>query len=261
LTPPPVKTLAESLGLPVIQPERLRTPEAFEQLAAWAPDLIVVAAYGQILRQNVLDLPRYGCLNVHASLLPRWRGASPIQAAILHGDRQSGVTIMQMEAGLDTGPMFAKRATELLPDDTGESLTSRLAELGAGLLLDTLPDYLGGKLAPQKQEEELATYAKMIQKEEGELDFHLPGATLERKVRAFYPWPSAYMHWEGGLLKVHRAHFVADEDGQAGHRRKVGKLPAVGAVDGWLVLEEVQPSGKKSMPGSVFLNGARLWLQ
>lgn len=260
ITSPPVKVLAETLGLPVVQPARLREPEVFAQLSLWSPDLIVVAAYGQILRQNVLDLPRYGCLNVHASLLPRWRGASPVQAALLHGDAETGVTIMQMEAGLDTGPMLAQRSTPIQARDTAETLTARLAEIGAGLLLEMLPQYLAGECRAIAQDETQATYAGMIQKEEGQLDFKRPGAELERKVRAFSPWPGAFLSWEGGLLKVHRAHFEEDMKALPGKRTRIGKLPAVGAADGWLVLEEVQPSGKKPMPGSVFLNGARQWM-
>ena len=261
LTPPPVKILAEDLGLTVFQPARLRSPEAFAQLAVWRPDVIVVAAYGQILKQEVLELPKFGCLNIHASLLPRWRGASPIQASILHGDEKSGITIMCIEAGLDTGPILAQCETAILGDDTAQSLSTRLAELGASLLMNVLPNYLDGKLAAQAQDDTLATYAPMVKKEEGELDFNLSGIELERQVRAFDPWPGTYMSWDGGLLKVHRVRYVAATKTQPGQRGKVGKLPAVAASDGWLVFEEVQPSGKKMMPGDVFLNGARQWLQ
>lgn len=260
LASPLIKVKAESLGIPVIQPVRLKNAEAYEQLAAWSPDLIVVAAYGQILQQNILNLPGFGCLNVHASLLPRWRGASPIQAAILHGDQKSGVSIMRMEAGLDTGPVLAQRETGILPEDTGETLSGRLADMGASLLLEVLPDYLTGKLIPQAQDDALATYAKMIKKQEGELDFSLPGVELERKVRAFNPWPGAYLQWEGGRLKVHQARVAAASGLKVGQRGKIDKLPAVAIVDGWLVLEEVQPSGKKPMSGKVFLNGARQWM-
>ena len=144
LTPPPVKVLAEKLALPVIQPRRLREPEAMERLRSWAPELIVVAAFGQILRPEVLDLPRYGCINVHASLLPRWRGAAPIQAAILHGDADTGVTIMKMDPGVDTGPLLSQRSLPISPQDTAASLSEKLSALGAELLLETLPAYLKG---------------------------------------------------------------------------------------------------------------------
>ncbi len=222
--------------------------------------MIVVAAYGKILRQNVLDLPNFGCINVHASLLPRWRGASPIQASILHGDEQSGVSIMRMEAGLDTGPVLAMRELDILPDDTGESLTMRLAELGAELLVEVLPQYLAGEIDPQAQDDALATYAPMIKKEEGELDLSWTAEACERKVRAFFPWPGTYLDWDGGRLKVHQAHVVPALGLRPGQRGKIAKMPAVAARDGWLVLDEVQPSGKKPMPGKVFLNGARHWV-
>ena len=154
LTPPPVKALALQLGLPSIQPQKLRLPEAMQQLRDWKPDLIVVTAFGQILRPEVLDLPAYGCVNVHASLLPRWRGAAPINAAILHGDPQSGVTIMRMEAGVDTGPLISQRAIAIQPGETAAGLAERLAALGADLLVETLPGYLSGELAPQPQDED-----------------------------------------------------------------------------------------------------------
>jgi methionyl-tRNA formyltransferase len=258
LTPPPVKVLAEQLRLPVIQPRRLHDPEAMEQLHAWNPGVIIVAAFGQILRTNVLDLPPHGCVNVHASLLPRWRGAAPIQAAILHGDAETGVTIMKMDPGVDTGPVLSLRALPIEPDATPETLGPKLARLGAELLIETLPAYLRGKLQPQPQDDSLATYAPMLKKEDGALDFSQPAESLARKVRAYSPWPGAYMDWSGGTLKVHLAHPI---EGSAvpGQTVRVEKLPAVGTSAGLLVLDEVQPSGKKYMPGQVFLNGARSW--
>ena len=189
LKSPPVKTLALELGIPVIQPEKLREPEAMEQLRAWSPDVIVVAAFGQILRQDVLDLPKFGCINVHASLLPRWRGAAPINAAILHGDEETGITIMKMDAGLDTGPILTQRSVRIQPDETAGSLFETLSQLGADLLLDTLPGYISGEIKPRPQPEEGATYAGMLKKEDGLLDFSRPAEELERKVRAFNPWP------------------------------------------------------------------------
>src|SRR6185503_12625007 len=165
LKPPPVKLLAQELDIPSIQPEKLRQADAMEQIRVWNPDLIVVAAFGQILRKDVLDLPRYGCINVHASLLPRWRGAAPINAAILHGDAETGVTIMKMDAGLDTGPMLAQRSIRLTREDTASSVTETLSHLGADLLIETLPDYLSGKIQPRPQPEEGVTYASMLKKE------------------------------------------------------------------------------------------------
>jgi methionyl-tRNA formyltransferase len=259
LTPPPIKVLAASLGLPVIQPEKMRNPEAFAQLQAWNPDLIVVAAFGQILRQNVLDLPRLGCINVHASLLPRWRGAAPIQAAILNDDGQTGVSIMKMDAGIDTGPVLAQRAVEILPTDTAGILSERLAETGASLLLETLPDYLNGSLQPQPQENALATYASMLKKEEGELDISQPANALACRVMAFNPWPGAFIKWQGQSLKILQAHAEMGSTEEPGKHGILQGVPAIAAGQGWLVLDEVQPAGKKPMPGKVFLNGARHW--
>ena len=258
LKAPPVKTLALELGIPIMQPERVRLPEAMEQLRAWAPELIVVAAFGQILRKDVLELPHYGSINVHASLLPRWRGAAPIKAAIQHGDEETGVTIMQMDVGLDTGPMLSQRSIRLNREDTAGSVFDRLSTLGADLLLETLPDYLAGKLTPVPQPEEGVTYAPMLKKEEGRLDFSHHVLELERRVRAFNPWPGAFMEFDGALLKVHRAR-VESGAAPVGQRLIVQNQPAIGARGGILILEEVQPAGKKSMSGKSFLAGARDW--
>lgn len=258
LTPPPVKQLAMQLGIQVIQPLKLREPEALERLAAWAPDLIIVAAFGQILRKSVLELAPYGCVNVHASLLPRWRGAAPIQAAILAGDPETGVTIMRMDAGIDTGAILRQRAMPISAQDTAGSLSDRLAEDGAKLLIETLPDYLAGKIVAQVQDEARATYASMLAKEQGQLDFSRRAVELERQVRAFVPWPGAFTFFQGEMLKVLRAH-VDTESAVPGRRAVRAQLPAIGTADGWLVLDEVQPAGKRPMPGSGFLHGARQW--
>jgi methionyl-tRNA formyltransferase len=260
LKPPPVKSLASELSIPVIQPEKLRQSDALEQLRAWAPDVIVVAAFGQILKQDVLDLPEFGCLNVHASLLPRWRGAAPINAAILHGDEQTGVTIMKMDAGLDTGPILSQRSVRIEPEETAGSLFEKLSTLGADLLLDTLPKYFAGEITPRPQPEEGVTYAGMIKKEDGLLDFSLPARELERKVRAFNPWPGAYFKWDGNLLKVHWASIGMGEM-REGERGVYLGLPAVGTSENLLVLGKVQPAGKKPMPGKAFLAGARNWTE
>jgi methionyl-tRNA formyltransferase len=263
LTPPPVKIAAQELGIPVIQPEKLRAPEAWQQLQDWNPGLIVVAAFGQILRPNVLKLPRYGCLNIHASLLPRHRGAAPIQAAILAGDAETGITIMKMDAGLDTGPMLSQQSIPIFPDDTGGSLFEKLSALGGELLLETLPRYLSGELQPQPQPAEGVTYAGMIKKEDGLRDFTRPAAELERKIRAFHPWPGTFMPWNGAPLKIHKAHVTMSEvEGgktETGKHIIVGGLPGVGTAEGIIVFDELQPAGKKSMPGKAFLTGARDW--
>ena len=267
LKAPPVKLLAQELGIPVMQPEKLRLPEAMDQLRAWAPDLIVVAAFGQILKKDVLDLPRFGCINVHSSLLPRWRGAAPINAAILAGDEETGVTIMQMDVGLDTGPMLAMRSIRLAPTDTAGSVFEKLSQLGADLLIETLPGYLSGDILPQRQPEEGMTYAPMLKKEEGKLDFTQDVNELERRVRAFNPWRGYYMDFDCAILKHHRTHveqvdnLLHEMQGNAevGQRLIVQNQPAIGARGGILVLDEVQPAGKKPMSGKSFLSGARSW--
>jgi methionyl-tRNA formyltransferase len=259
LKSPPVKMLALELGIPVMQPEKLKQPEAMEQLRAWAPELIVVAAFGQILKKDVLELPRYGCINVHASLLPRWRGAAPINAAILAGDDETGVTIMQMDVGLDTGAMLTQRSIRLTPTDTAGSVFQAVSTLGADLLIETLPRWIAGEIQPQAQDDALATYAPMMKKEEGKLDFTRDAHELERLIRAFNPWPGAFMDFNGTILKVHRAH-VEQGNVEEEQRLIVQDQPAVGARGGLLVLDEVQPAGKKPMSGKSFLAGARGWL-
>ncbi len=258
LTPAPVKVAALELGIPVIQPERLRAPEALGQLQAWAPDLIVVAAFGQILRFNVLEMPRFGCINIHASLLPRHRGAAPIQAAILAGDAETGITIMKMDVGLDTGPMLRQRAIPIEAQDTGGSLFEKLSKMGGELLVETLPGYLAGEIAPQPQPEEGGTYFGMIKKEDGLLDFNRPAVELERKIRAFFPWPGTSLQWNGAPLKIHRAH-VSEGKARAGQPVVAEGLPAMGTAEGLIVFDELQPAGKKSMPGKAFMAGARDW--
>jgi len=192
-------------------------------------------------------------------LLPRWRGAAPINAAILAGDEETGVTIMKMDVGLDTGPMLAKRSIRITPDDTAGSIFQALSTLGADLLIETLPDYLAGVLQPMPQPEEGATYAPMMKKEDGRLDFANDVNELERRIRAFNPWPGTFMEYDGTILKVHHAH-VGEENAEVGQRLIVKNQPAVGARGGILILDEVQPAGKKSMNGKSFLAGARGWV-
>ncbi len=259
LSEPAVKSAALSLGIPVMQPEKISRPEALAKLTEWAPNLIVVAAFGQILRQIVLDLPTYGCVNIHGSLLPRWRGAAPIQAAILAGDDESGITIMKMDSGIDTGPILSQRGVPIVPDETSASLFEKMAPLGAELLMETLPGYLNGDLILQPQTEEDATYAPMLKKEDGRLDFTRPAMELARRVRAMNPWPGAFFVWQGNPLKVFRTHVYKGNTPGAGHRFIQEGYPAVGTSDGSLVLDEIQPAGKKPMTGRAFLSGVRNW--
>jgi methionyl-tRNA formyltransferase len=261
----PVKRAARAAGVPVIQPQRLREPEPMDQLRAWAPDLIVVAAFGQILRPGVLDLPPYGCLNVHASLLPRHRGAAPVAAAILAGDTEAGVTLMRMDPGLDTGPVLARAALPVQPDDTTETLTVRLAALGAELLSARLPDYLDGRLPAEPQDDRLATYAPQLKKEDGHLDFTRPAVELERRVRAMWPWPGAFALWpepgaEGRQLKILRAAALAEALGQPGAVMSTPRGPAVAAAKGALLLLDVQPPGRRPMAAADFARGARSFI-
>jgi methionyl-tRNA formyltransferase len=259
LTPPPVKVLAQELGCRIMQPEKLRLPENFEILKEWAPDIILVAAYGQILRQNVLDLPRLGCINVHASLLPRWRGAAPIQAAILNGDAMTGVSIMKMDAGIDTGPVYATRNVMIDPADNTLTLSNKLARTGGELLLGILPEILQGTATAKPQPAEGATYAGMLKKEDGLLDFNQPGQALVNRIHAYYPWPGTFLLWDGQPMKVINAVFENCAVKPAGTRMVKGGFPAIACADGLLRLEEVQPAGKRPMNGKVFVNGARNW--
>ena len=262
LTPPPIKVLAEDIGIPLIQPRRLSQPEALDQLIQWQPDLIVVAAFGQILRAAVLELPRYGCLNVHASLLPRWRGAAPVQAAILNGDLVTGITIMIMDAGIDTGGILSQAPSNISNEDTAETLSARLAQMGADLLLSTLPRYLSGEIVSKPQSESQATYAPLLKKEDGALDFTLPAEWLARQVRAFYPWPGTYMQWNNTRLKILRASVRKDAqfiNVVPGSTIRYNEQPAILTSEGVLVLDIVQPAGKNPLPGADFLRGARDW--
>jgi methionyl-tRNA formyltransferase len=230
----------------------VKEPEVIEQITAWKPDAIIVAAFGQILRKNVLDLPLFGCINVHASLLPRWRGASPIQASILAGDVETGVTIMKMDEGIDTGDILKQEKISISPDDTTQTLTIRLAELGARLLIDTLPDYFRGNIVPIRQDESLATYAPMIKKEQAVLDLNRPAKELVNSVRAYQPWPVARIVLRGQELLLHQAAFQADPHAVTGQEYRVNRYPALGTGDGLLVLQEVQLPGKKKILGKDF---------
>jgi methionyl-tRNA formyltransferase len=256
----PVKQLALEAGLPVFQPGPLRRAESLELLTSLRPDLIVVAAFGQILPPDIIHLPPRGCLNVHASLLPRHRGASPIAAAILAGDTETGVTIMRMDEGLDTGPILTTRATPIGPDETTGELTARLAEIGADLLAATLPRWLAGEITPTPQDDSRATLTRLVRKEDGLLDWTQPAELLARQVRACNPWPGAYTYWNGQQLKILRASVV--DPGAAGAGKKPGGaylLPEIGLIvacgAGALALTVIQLQGKRAMPAADLLRG------
>lgn len=254
LKAPPIKQVAEAHGIPVIQPEKLRF--AYETLSAWQADLFIVAAFGQILPQKALDMPKRGAINVHGSLLPRWRGAAPIHAAIRAGDAETGITIMLMDAGLDTGAMLSKRAIAILPDETAQSLHDKMAQLGADLLIDSLPRYLAGEIVPQAQDETQVTYAPQIEKDEGRMDWSRPAEELERLVRAFTPWPSSFSTWQGKQLKIHRAALgQAESQGEAGRVSQTAQGLGVQTGAGMLLLKEVQLEGKKRLSIEEFVRG------
>ena len=250
----PVKQLARAARIPVLQPRRIRDDQAIDQLRALDADVFVVAAYGQILPQALLDLPRLGCINVHASLLPRWRGAAPIQAAILAGDAGSGVTIMQMDAGLDTGPILSQRPLPLRADETGQSLHDKLALLGADLLIETLPGFLQGGMRLHPQDDALATYAPAIKKAQGNIDWSRPASAIERQVRAYQPWPGSFTSWRGSQIKLH-AGYVAAGSAKPGLAIWQNDALAIGCGCGVYVPTELQLAGKKRLAVRDFLNG------
>jgi methionyl-tRNA formyltransferase len=254
-----VKEAALAWGLPVWQPPTLRNPEAVERLRALSPTVIVIAAFGQILRPNVLAIPPWRCINVHASLLPRWRGAAPIPAAILAGDDETGVTIMLLDEGMDTGPVLAQASLPIRPDDTTGSLSERLAALGAELLIATLSRWLAGEIQPVPQDNGLATACKPLRKEEGRLDWSLPAIELERRVRAYNPWPGAYTMWLDQRLKVLRAKSLLDWHGpqSPGQVLDLPEGTAVATGAGALLLLEVQLAGRRVMNITDFVRGQR----
>ena len=260
--PPPVKVTAAALGLPVFQPAKLRHESAVETVAQWRPDVIVVAAYGQILPPSVLTPPRFGCVNVHASLLPRYRGAAPIQWAIINGDPQTGVTIMRMDEGLDTGAILTQRATAIGPEDNAQTLHDRLARLGAQLLVETLPDYMAGKIQPYPQPTEGMVYARKITKDDGRLDWTLAAKELGLRIRAFTPWPSAYTLVPASpkpyLLKIWEVEEVAG-NGPPGTILTGGEHDLIVACgNNALRVLVLQKEGKKRMGVREFLAGNEL---
>ncbi|TDY03697.1 methionyl-tRNA formyltransferase [Thiohalophilus thiocyanatoxydans] len=258
LQPGPVKQLALEHGIPVCQPEHFKSDAALAELAAWQADRMIVAAYGLLLPQQVLDIPAHGCLNIHASLLPRWRGAAPIQRAILAGDRETGVTIMQMDAGLDTGDMLLKLPCPIAPDETGGSLHDKLAVLGGKAIVQALANL--EQLRPEPQDDAQATYARKLDKAEARIDWHKPAARLAREVHAFNPWPVSHTRLEGEPLRIWQAE--AQEMSGDDSDQVPGTVVStdsdgidVACGQGLLRLQQIQPAGSKAMSAAAFLNG------
>ena len=265
MLPTPVKEEALKHGFPVYQPVKVRDPEFLQVLEKLEPDIIVVAAFGQIIPKSILELPKYGCINIHASLLPKYRGAAPIQQAVIDGEKESGVTIMRMGTGLDTGDMISRIVVPIAKDETGGTLFDKLAEAGAKLLVETLPHIFDGTAVYEKQPEESPTpYAGMITKQMGLINFGKSAAELERLVRGLTPWPSAFTFWNGKTLKVWESFVVKSEEtgaeksepGTVVKTDKKGIYVACG--EDVLVLSQVQLEGKKRMDADAFLRGCHI---
>ena len=258
---PPVKEAALRLGIPVLQPESFRSDDIITQLAAYQPDFIVVCAYGQILSQSVLDIPPYQCLNIHFSLLPRYRGAAPVAAAILAGDEFTGVSLQLVRRKLDTGPILMASAVPVMPWDTTPSLTRKLSILAPGLLLEALSGWLRGEREPRTQDETRATYFAQVRKEEGAIDWNLPAVEIWRRVRAFYPWPGCYTTWRGKQLKITGA-VACPGEAAATAGKVLSEYPHQAGFDvatgaGTLAVSRVKMEGKREMAAAEFLKGQR----
>jgi len=256
--PPPVKELAERHGLPVLQPIKVRAPEFIESVREMNPDVVVVVAFGQILPKALLEIPRYGCINVHASLLPRYRGAAPLNWCVINGEIETGVTTMLMDVGLDTGDMLLKKATPIDPDEDTSSLHDRLSLIGADLLYETLDLLVQGKLVPEKQDEALSCYAPMLKKEDGLIDWTRDARTIRNLVRGMSPWPGAFTYLDGKLVKVYRTR-IGEGEGAPGTVIAAGRDGIeVACGGGSLLLDELQLEGKKRLPVRDFLAGCRI---
>jgi methionyl-tRNA formyltransferase len=254
----PVKQRAESYQIPVYQPVKIREEENVQLLQKLAPEIIVVAAFGQILPESILNIPKYGCVNIHASLLPKYRGAAPIEWAILNGETESGVTTMFMEKGLDTGDMLDVTRVAITPEDTGASLHDKLAEAGAALILQTMEKLEKGTAQRVKQKDEECCYASMLNKEMGRMDFTKSAAELERLMRGLYPWPCAYTRIDGKNVKLYRAE-VTEDSGAPGEIIEVTKKSfTIACGQGALRIKSLQPEGKKAMDAAAYLNGNKL---
>lgn len=263
LIPPPVKVCALEHGIPVFQPRRIKTPEAVEELRRYRADVYIVAAFGQILSQEILDIPPYGCLNIHASLLPRYRGSSPIQHVILDGEERTGITIMQMDAGIDTGDMLYKKEIPIQDTDNYETLHDKLMALGGQAIVEALPLLEQGKLVPEKQRDDLSCHAPLIEKAMGEIDFSQTAVAIDRKIRGMTPWPSAFTSYRGKQLKIWRAE--PDESVNSDCANTPGEIlktdknsVTVAAGKGVLRIFEFQLEGKKRMTAHDFLLGVKM---
>jgi methionyl-tRNA formyltransferase len=256
--PPPVKLLAQEHGIPVLQPVKVRHPDAIEEIRLLSPDLIVVVAFGQILPKALLEIPARGCINVHASLLPRYRGAAPLNWCIINGETETGVTTMMMDVGLDTGDMLLKSATPIDPDEDTSSLHDRLSRIGAELLAETLDQLSEGRLVPEKQDDALTCYAPMLKKEDGLIDWGKDAPGIKNLVRGMTPWPGAYSYLDDKLLKVYRVQSASGQ-GTPGEVLAVGRDGIeVACGEGSVVIHELQLEGKKRLPAAEFLAGCKL---
>jgi methionyl-tRNA formyltransferase len=256
--PPPVKVLAEEHGIPVLQPVKVRQPDVIEQIRSYNPDLIVVVAFGQILPKALLEIPRHGCINVHASLLPRYRGAAPLNWCIINGETETGITTMMMDVGLDTGDMLLKKSTPIDPDEDTRSLHDRLSKIGADLLADTLDQLAAGKLVPEKQDDAVTCYAPMLKKEDGLIDWGKDACSIKNLVRGMTPWPGAYSYLDDKLLKVYRVQY-ASGTGTPGCVIRAGRDGIeVACGTGSIILHELQLEGKKRLAAGEFLAGCKL---
>jgi len=258
LTPPPVKVRAAELGLAVYQPRRVKSAASFEKLQAIAPDVIVVVGYGQIISQRILDLPRHGCINVHASLLPKYRGAAPINWAIANGETKTGVTTMGLVFKLDAGDMLLKCATPIGSEETAEELFERLAPMGADLLIETLVGLEAESIVAEPQNEDEVSFASILKREDGEIDWNLAASRIYDRLRGFTPWPGIYTYFRGRRLQIHRARAIAESGQEPGRVSTHDGLLRVGCGESSsLAIEEVQPEGKKRMAASDFVRGYR----
>lgn len=258
VTAPPTKILAEKHSIPVLQPQKIKTEEFFNELKKISPDLICVAAYGKILPKNVLDLPPLGCINVHASLLPKYRGAAPINWAIIRGERITGITTMKMDEGMDTGDMLLKKESKIEDEDTGETLSHKLSHVGAELLIETLTLLKEGKLNPIPQDNSKATYAPMLKKEDGNIDWQKSAEEIRNLIRGMLPWPGAYTTIEGKLLKIYKGR-VSEGAGKPGEVIKCDSgILRVATGSGALDILELQIEGGKKLEAEIFLRGRRI---